>query len=90
MKGLYTCGDCKTDYGKGADSSRDPTLWSENLYFGFVLAFLSRGYSGLADFLLEKFGKEYSVHAKIAKVLKKKNEEIYSTVMVGIACSRAH
>ena len=84
MKGLYTYGDCKTKYSKSDDSSRDPRLWSENLYFGFVLAFLARGYSGLAEFLLKKHGKEYSVHSKIADALKKKNEKIYSTVMVGV------
>ena len=84
MKGLYTCGDCKTQYNKSDDSSRDPRLWSETLYFGFVLAFFAGGYNGLAEFLLKKHGKEYSMHAKIAKGCKEKNEEIYSTVMVGI------
>ena len=84
MKGLYTCGDCKTEYGKSVDSSRDTRPWSENLYFRFVLAFIGRGYSGLAEFLLENFGKEYSIHAKIAKELKKKNENFYSEVMVGM------
>ena len=84
MKGLYTCGDCKTDYSKSDDSSKDPTLWSENLYFGFVLAYPSRGYSGLTEFLLKTFGKDYSIHAEIAKELKKKNEDFYSIVMVCI------
>ena len=104
MKGLYTCGDCKTEYGKSDDSSRDPRCWYENLYFGFVLEFLAtvysmlvefllkpfgkdysaRGNSRLVEFLLKKCGKEYSVHAKTAKALKKKNEEIYSTMMVGV------
>ena len=101
MKGLYKCGNCKTKYSKSDESSRDTRPWSENLYFGFVLAFLPtvysmlllkpfgkdysiRGNSRLVDFLLKKHGKEYSMHAKIAKECKKKNEEIYSTVMVGI------
>ena len=84
MKGLYTYGECKTEYGKSDDSSRDTRPWSENLFFGFVLAFLARGYSGLAEFLLENFREEYSVHAEIAKELKKKNEKIYSKVMVGM------
>ena len=43
-----------------------------------------RLYSGVAGFLLKSFGKEYSIHAKIAKKLRKKNEKIYRTVMVGI------
>ena len=90
MKGLYTYGHCKTNYSKSDDSSRDPTLWSENLYFGFVLAFYTGGCSGLAEFLLEKFEKGYSVHAKIAKALKKKNEEIYSTVMVRYSTIAEH
>ena len=67
MKGLYTCGDCKAEYSKSDDSSKDP-----------------RHYGRLAGFLLKSFGKEYSIHAKIAKKLRKMNEEIYSTVMVGI------
>ena len=41
-------------------------------------------YSGLAGFLLKSFGKKYSIHAEIAKKLRKMNEKIYSTVMVGI------
>ena len=85
MKRLYTCGDCKTEYSKSDDSSKDPTLWSENLYFGFVLALLAKGNSGLTEFLQKTFGKEYSIHAEIAKELKKKNEDLYSSVMVGIA-----
>ena len=84
MKGLYTCGDCKTEYSKRDDSSRESRLWSENLYIRFVLAFFEKGYGGLAGFLLKKIGKEYSIRAEIARELKKKNEEIYSTVMVGI------
>ena len=84
MKGLYTYGDCKTVYSKSDDSSRDPRLWSKNLYFRFVLAFLAKSNSGLAEILLKTFGKEYSLHANMAKVLKEKNEEIYSAVMVGI------
>ena len=84
MKGLYTCGDWKTEYSKSDDSSRNRRQLSETLYFGFVLAFLERGCSGLAGFLLKTFGKEYSIHVKIAKELKKRNEEIYSAVMVGI------
>ena len=63
MKGLYTCGDYKTEYNnKSDDSSREPLL----------LAF--------AGFRLKE---EYSIHANIAKECKKRNEEIYSTVMVG-------
>ena len=103
MKGLYTYGDCKTEYSKSDDSSRDHRQLSRNPYFGFVLAFLAtvygnvlkpfgkvystetaRGNSRLVEFLLRKFGKEYSIHAKIAKERKQRNEEIYSTVMVGI------
>ena len=84
MKGLYTYGECKTVYSKSDDSSRAPRLWSETLYFRFVLAFFAGGYNGLAEFLLKTFGKEYSIHDKIAKELKKKNEDFYSAVMVGI------
>ena len=107
MKGLYTYGDCKTVYSKSDGSSKEPRLWSENFYLGFVLAFLAtvysriaefllkrfgkvystktaRGNSRLVEFLLRKFGKEHSIHSKIAKKLKKKNEKICSTVMVGI------
>ena len=81
MKGLYTYGDCKTEYSKIDDSSRNRRQLPETQ---FVLAFLERGYSGLAGFLLKTFEKEYSIHVKIAKELKKRNEEIYSAVMVGI------
>ena len=107
MKGLYTYGDCRTVHSKNDGSLKEPRLWSENLYLGFVLEFLptvgnnlaefflkpfgkvystktGRGNSRLVEFLLRKFGKEYSIHAKIAKKLRKKNEKIYSTVMVGI------
>ena len=84
MKGLYTCGDCKTEYSKRVDLPKDPRCRSESFYFGFVLAFLAKNNSGLAEILLNTFGKEYSLHAKIAKVLKEKNEEIYSAMMVGI------
>ena len=84
MKGLYICGDCKTEYSKSDDSSRNHRQLSETLYFGFVLAFLERGCSGLAGFLLKTFGKEYSIHVKEAKELKKRNEDCYSAVMVGV------
>ena len=84
MKGLYTYGDCKAEYSKSDGSSKEPRLWSKNLYPRFVLAFFPTLYSRLVEFLLQKFGKKYSIHAKIAKELKKKNEKIYSTVMVGI------
>ena len=80
MKGRYEYGDCETQYSKNDDSSRESRLWSKYPYFGFVLAFLARGYSEFAGFFL----KTYSIHAEIAKELKKRNEEIYSTVMVGI------
>ena len=80
MKGLYTSGDCKTKYSKSDDSSREHKLWSEYLYFRFVLVFLARGYSELDGFLL----KIYSIRVERAKECKQRNEEIYTTVMVGI------
>ena len=33
---------------------------------------------------LKVFGKDYTHHAKIAKELKKRNDDIYRTLMVGV------
>ena len=53
-----------------------------NSYFGIVRKLL--GSPGHYFSMLRWFQKEYAHHAEIAKELKQRNDEIYSTVMVSI------
>ena len=78
---------CKTEYRADDDSShssthsptnpKHPTRPSKH-YFRFVLTLLGSGYHKYV------LGRDYAHHAKIAKELKERNEDIYNTVMVGI------
>ena len=82
---------CKTEYSSQSSPSKDLPYFSDDLghwsnihYFGFV-SLLAEIYIQFTNFLLKMFGKEYIYHANIAKELKKKNEDIYSQVMISIA-----
>ena len=78
--------DCKTEYSQSSQSSqsKDSSDWPDIRYFGFV-RLLTGKYMQFTDFLLKMSAKEYVYHANIAKELKKKNEDIYSQVMVSVA-----
>ena len=78
---------CKTEYRADDCSSQSSTHSSTNPrhstrsskhYFRFVLTLLGSGYRKYV------LGRDYAHHAKIAKELKERNEDIYNTVMVGI------
>ena len=84
---------CKTEYSQSSQSTPSKDLpysdddlghWSNIRYFGFV-RLLAEKYMQFTDFLLKMSAKEYIYHVNIAKELKKKNEDIYSQVMVSVA-----
>ena len=55
-------------------------------HFGFVVTFLTKGYSHCINFILRTFFLKVKCtpHDKIAKDLKEQNDGIYRTVMVSI------
>ena len=78
---------CKTEYLADDGSAHSSTHSSTNPkhstksskhYFRFVLTLLGSGYHKYV------LGRDYAHHAKMAKELKERNEDIYNTVMVGI------
>lgn len=73
----------KTEYTAKDDSTRPVTKsnrWMESIkhYLRFVLMLLG------SDYHKYVLGKDYAHHARMAKELEEKNEDIYNTVMVGI------
>ena len=74
---------CKTEYSADDGSSHSSTnpkhsTRSSKHYFRFVLTLLGSGYRKYV------LGRDYAHHAKMAKELKERNEDIYNKVMVGI------
>ena len=73
----------KTEYTAKDDSTRPVTKsnrWMESIkhYLRFVLMLLG------SDYHKYVLGKDYAHHARMAKELEERNEDIYNTVMVGI------
>ena len=72
---------CKTVYHPKSNEISSPKKTRDS-FFGLVRKLL--GSPGHYFSMLRWFQKEYARHAEIAKELKQRNDEIYSTVMVSI------
>ena len=72
---------CNTVYHPKSNEMSSPKRTRDS-YFGIVRKLLGR----LRHYfnMLKWFEKDYAHHAEIAKELKQRNDEIYSTVMVSI------
>ena len=73
---------CKTVYHADDGSTHSflkSNHWTGSIkhYFGLVLMLLG------SDYHKHVLGKDYAHHAKMAKKLEERNEDIYNTVMVG-------
>ena len=69
---------CNTVYHPKSNEMSSPKRTGDS-YFGIVFSRLWHYFN-----MLKWFEKDYTYHAEIAKELKQRNDEIYSTVMVSI------
>ena len=70
---------CNTVYHPKSNEMSSPKRTGDS-YFGIVRKLLGRLWHYFN--MLKWFEKDYTYHAEIAKELKQRNDEIYSTVMV--------